>query len=91
VAKLKESLQSMATVNRDGKFVVMPALNLVPGDLVILAAGSSVPADCRVNPQGKPHQNLIDIDESCVFFFSFFLFFFFVSAISSLISHICCV
>jgi H+-transporting ATPase len=66
VAKLQESLQARCTVCRDGHFVEMPALSLVPGDLVILAAGSCVPADCRVNPEGKAGQNLIDVDESAM-------------------------
>jgi magnesium-transporting ATPase (P-type) len=66
VAKLKASLQARATVCRDGKFVEVAASVLVPGDLVILAAGSCVPADCRVNPCGKPGISLIDVDESYV-------------------------
>ena len=66
VASLKASLQSQTTVCRDGKFVNMAASFLVPGDLVILAAGSCVPADCRVNPCGKPGISLIDVDESYV-------------------------
>jgi magnesium-transporting ATPase (P-type) len=60
-------LQTQATVCRDGKFQVVPASVLVPGDLIILAAGSCVPADCRVNPCGKPGIALVDVDESCVF------------------------
>ena len=66
VASLKASLQAQTNVCRDGKFQVLPASVLVPGDLVILAAGSCVPADCRVNPSGKPGVALIDVDESYV-------------------------
>jgi H+-transporting ATPase len=40
----------MATVKRDGQWKNMDATLLVPGDLVLLAAGSAVPADCIVRP-----------------------------------------
>ena len=66
VAKLKESLQARATVCRNGKFKEISAVGLVPGDLILLAAGSCVPADCRVNPIGKPGVSLVDVDESYV-------------------------
>jgi len=49
VAALKASLKPLATVKRDGSWQNIDAVNLVPGDLVLLAAGSSVPADCLVN------------------------------------------
>eukprot|EP00981_Chlorochromonas_danica_P014161 scaffold7440_cov149-Ochromonas_danica.AAC.1 len=49
VAALKKSLKPVATVKRDGKFSNIDAALLVPGDLVLLASGSAVPADCRVN------------------------------------------
>lgn len=49
VAALKKSLKPTATVKRDGKFTNMDAALVVPGDLVLLASGSAVPADCRVN------------------------------------------
>jgi hypothetical protein len=49
VAALKASLKPLATVKRDGAWQNMDAGLLVPGDLVLLAAGSSVPADCLVN------------------------------------------
>jgi magnesium-transporting ATPase (P-type) len=48
VAALKASLKPIATVKRDGKWQNIDAPLLVPGDLVLLAAGSAVPADCRV-------------------------------------------
>jgi magnesium-transporting ATPase (P-type) len=60
VAALKKSLKPTATVKRDGKFVTMDAANLVPGDLVLLASGSAVPADCRVN-EGE-----IEVDEAAL-------------------------
>ena len=49
VAALKKQLKPEATVKRDGVWRKMDSANLVPGDLVQLAAGSSIPADCRVN------------------------------------------
>jgi H+-transporting ATPase len=60
VAALKKSLKPVATVKRDGKFVNMDAALLVPGDLVLLASGSAVPADCRVN-EGE-----IEVDEAAL-------------------------
>ncbi|MCL1980310.1 MAG: HAD-IC family P-type ATPase [Proteobacteria bacterium] len=37
-----------ATVIRGGRRLMVPAIDLVPGDLVLLAAGDSVPADMRI-------------------------------------------
>ena len=60
VAALKKSLKPLATVKRDGKFQVIDGTLVVPGDLVLLASGSAVPADCRVN-EGE-----IDVDEAAL-------------------------
>ena len=60
VAALKNSLKPLATVKRDGEFQVMNAANLVPGDTVLLATGSAVPADCRVN-EGE-----IEVDQAAL-------------------------
>jgi H+-transporting ATPase len=60
VAALKQSLKPSATVKRDGKFIVIDASLVVPGDLVLLGSGSAVPADCRVNA-GE-----IDVDEAAL-------------------------
>ena len=49
VAALKASLKPSATVKRDGKWQNINATLVVPGDLVLLACGSAVPADCRIN------------------------------------------
>lgn len=49
VAALKASLRPEATVKRDGRWRQIDATFLVPGDLVLLATGSAVPADCRIN------------------------------------------
>jgi P-type Ca2+ transporter type 2C len=45
---LKAMAAPMATVMRDGRMMVIPALALVPGDLVLLEAGGIVPADVRL-------------------------------------------
>ncbi len=60
VAALKASLKPTATCKRDGKWQVIDAKQLVPGDLVLLGAGSSVPADCVVN-DGR-----IEVDQSAL-------------------------
>ncbi len=47
-----EALQQMSAaqskVIRDGKMEHLPSAQLVPGDVVLLEAGDSVPADCRI-------------------------------------------
>jgi H+-transporting ATPase len=45
---LKSRLALTASVIRDGSWVVLPAAELVPGDLVTLSLGTVVPADVRV-------------------------------------------
>ncbi|EPY19422.1 H+-transporting ATPase [Strigomonas culicis] len=60
VAALKNSLKPMATVHRDGKWQTIDGRVLVPGDLVKLASGSAVPADCSIN------EGIIDVDESAL-------------------------
>ena len=47
-AKLKAMIKVTATVIRDGQQAEMPLGNLVPGDMVALAAGDMIPADIRV-------------------------------------------
>ena len=46
--KLQKLVQTSATVLRDGKEETVPIEKVVPGDIVLLAAGSIIPADCRV-------------------------------------------
>jgi H+-transporting ATPase len=60
VAALKASLKPKATVKRDGTWSEMDATMIVPGDLVLLAAGSAVPADCYVN------NGMIEVDQSAM-------------------------
>ena len=45
---LQEMSSAQSKVMRDGKLVHMPSSELVPGDIILLEAGDSVPADCRV-------------------------------------------
>lgn len=58
VAALKKSLKPIATVKRDGKWSNIDAATVVPGDMVLLAAGSAIPADCIVN------EGTIEVDQS---------------------------
>ncbi|WP_369045342.1 cation-translocating P-type ATPase [Sinomonas sp. P10A9] len=44
-AKLRELLPSNVQVRRDGRTTVVGAVDLVPGDVVLLTAGDRVPAD----------------------------------------------
>ena len=48
VAKLLAVIQTKVTVLRDGHEVELPHDALVPGDVIVLAAGAAVPADCRI-------------------------------------------
>ena len=48
VAALRASLKPEATCKRDGQWSNIKAGGLVPGDVVLLGAGSSVPADCEL-------------------------------------------
>lgn len=58
VAALKASLKPEATVKRNGEWKTINAALIVPGDLVLLASGSAIPADGRVN------HGQIDVDQS---------------------------
>ena len=60
VAALKASLRPEATVKRDGEWRSIDASLLVPGDLVLLATGSAVPADCRIN------EGYLEIDQAAL-------------------------
>ncbi len=48
LAALKSKLALNAFAKRDGKWIELPAADLVPGDIVRLALGGIVPADARV-------------------------------------------
>lgn len=45
---IRNMLSQQATVKRDGKFVIIPAEQLVPGDIVLIQSGDKVPADLRL-------------------------------------------
>jgi Mg2+-importing ATPase len=48
VEKLQKLVKTTVTVLRDGKEVEVPLEEIVPGDVIILAAGSLIPADLRI-------------------------------------------
>jgi len=48
MAALKRLAVPLVRVRRDGQVLELPAMELVPGDIVLLEAGSVVPADCRL-------------------------------------------
>jgi Mg2+-importing ATPase len=48
VEKLQKLVKTTVTVLRDGKETEVPLEEIVPGDVVVLAAGSLIPADLRV-------------------------------------------
>jgi len=48
VEKLQKLVKTTVTVLRDGKETEVPLEEVVPGDIVILAAGSLIPADLRI-------------------------------------------
>ena len=45
VDKLLEFVQSKTLVLRDGFNILIPSINVVPGDIITLSAGDSIPAD----------------------------------------------
>jgi Mg2+-importing ATPase len=48
VEKLQKLVKTTVTVLRDGKETEVPLEDIAPGDMVILAAGSLIPADLRI-------------------------------------------
>ena len=48
LAALQEMSAAQSKVIRDGQVVTVPSSELVVGDIVVLEAGDSVPADCRI-------------------------------------------
>merc|ERR1712072_1466367 len=71
VEALKKSLKPKATVRRDGKWQVIDGTTVVPGDMVLLASGSAMPADCRVNvkiraPGSEVVISQIDVDQAAL-------------------------
>jgi H+-transporting ATPase len=58
---LKKKLAIQARVKRDGKWVLIPARELVPGDIIRLRIGDIVPADTRLLIE-----NPISVDQSAL-------------------------
>jgi Mg2+-importing ATPase len=48
VEKLLAMVQTRVEVLRDGNAVEVPFEDIVPGDIVILSAGGTIPGDCRI-------------------------------------------
>jgi len=48
IAALRKLLPQTVKVLRDGELFTLPADSLVPGDVILLAEGDNVPADCRL-------------------------------------------
>ena len=48
VEKLRQLVQTQSVVRRDGREDVVPMSELVPGDIVLLNAGTLIPADLRL-------------------------------------------
>lgn len=61
IAALKAKLAIRARVKRDGKWVTLPARELVPGDVIRVRLGDIVPADSRLL-DGDP----IEVDQSAL-------------------------
>jgi Ca2+-transporting ATPase len=57
IKALKAMAAPQATVIRDGETKTIPAKDVVPGDIVVLAAGTKVPADCRLIQVVNLHVN----------------------------------
>lgn len=57
---LKQKLRITARVKRDGKWILIPARELVPGDVVRLRAGDFVPADVKL-AEGN-----VEVDQSAL-------------------------
>jgi H+-transporting ATPase len=55
---LKEKLKINARVKRDGNWTVIPARELVPGDVIRLRAGDFIPADAKVT------EGNVEVDQS---------------------------
>lgn len=61
IAALKAKLAPQARVKRDGKWNILPARQLVPGDMIRVRLGDIVPADARLL-EGGP----VEMDQSAL-------------------------
>lgn len=59
IESLKHYIKTETLVVRDGEKMVIPELNLVPGDIIFLHEGERIPADARIL-----HCSVLSIDES---------------------------
>merc|ERR1719440_652257 len=73
VEALKNSLKPKATVKRDGKWQIIDGTHVVPGDMLLLASGSAMPAECRVNTRDEERAkqpdlvvSQIDVDQAAL-------------------------
>jgi P-type Mg2+ transporter len=48
IEKLKAKIAQRSNLLRDGRAVTLPSSEIVPGDIVLLSAGSMIPADGRI-------------------------------------------
>lgn len=48
IAALASSVQTNATIIRNGQKIQVPSVDLVPGDVVLLTSGDKIPADLRL-------------------------------------------
>jgi len=58
---LKKFAETSATVLRDGKELVVPDIEVMPGDIIVLQEGEKVPADARII-----FANILKVDEACL-------------------------
>ncbi len=61
IAALKAKLAINARVRREGKWIALPARELVPGDIIRIRLGDIVPADARIL-EGDP----VEVDQSAL-------------------------
>jgi len=57
ILALKAMAAPQATVLRNGELALIPARELVPGDLVSLKTGDRIPADCRIKEESNLRVN----------------------------------
>ncbi len=57
--KLKTYVKSVVRVIRDGKVVQLDAIDIVPGDIVLISEGDRIPADGKITSH-----KFLEIDES---------------------------
>jgi H+-transporting ATPase len=60
LALLKQELRISARVKRNSQWILIPARDLVPGDIIRLRAGDFVPADIKVL------EGILDVDQSAL-------------------------